>query len=165
MSAKFAGIDFDSNRVDIVTVNIDTLEPRWYRFSLIGPELAGDAFERARRIRYALPPRASWADVGVVQFAIEKPIGQKKGSSPLFRIQGGILACLPREIPAIELLPYEWKQALDLPGSGAREKTKAEVRMKAVELGAPEDWPQDAHDALCIAHAAIRLCEKGAAAA
>ena len=153
----FCGIDYDSNRVDLVMVDVDTPAPAWTRFELG----AGDTFQRARNVRNALWPRTSYHWEPVTLVALEQPVGQRRDS--LMRMQGCILACLPIGAEVWPMKPHEWRVALGLPGSGKRDVLKAETRAYALEHGAPDGWPQDAYDAFLIALAALTLCEKAAA--
>lgn len=169
---KFAGIDYDTRRVDVVLIDLD--DPylhEWRHYPLTGPLLEHeDAFDRARHVRDVLPSRTAWADEGVVLIAIEQPYSTSfRSSAGLSRVQGAILACLPspHASPHVAVLPLEpnrWKQTLGLKAGGKREQTKAEVRAYALGLGCPQTWPQDACDAFCIARAALHLSDAAARA-
>lgn len=160
---KFAGVDYDSHRVDIVLVDLDTHAAEWRRYPLTGPLLAGDAFDRARRVRLVMPTRSQWEDAGVAQVAIEDPKSRQFAAAvALGRVQGAILSTIPSGLHVLPLTPTQWKQALGLKPNS--KTTKADVREYAIAAGAPADWPQDAHDAFCITHAAIRLGDRAAAA-
>lgn len=158
---RFAGIDFNTHTVDLVTIDLDGLEPpRWHRYMLIGET----AFDRARNVRDAMPARTGYADEGVALVAVEKPFSRQFNSaSALSRVQGAILACLPNDIEVLELSANEWRDALGLSRAGKKDELKAAAARYAWARGARIDWPIDATDAYCIAAAAIAICDKAAA--
>lgn len=157
MSA-IAGIDFDSNGVFVAFV--DEEDGRWLgKLALelnCGP---GDAFDRARRVRDLMPPRGAWDDVCAI--GIESTFSQSfKATAALARIQGAILACLPRAIVTVPLAanhkpPYGWKANV----LGRTNATKDDVRAYAIIGGAPEGLVQDLYDAFAIANATRALWE------
>lgn len=170
---SFAGIDFSTNAIDVVRLNEDDDQAIWDRIRLAEPPQV-DAFGRARRVRDLMPARGAWADHGVVMFAIEKPMTRSFTScATLMRIQGAVLACLPADIPVLELPPVEWKRET----VGKAMADKSEVwRWSWDQLdgaGAPAfvpgagavPWPQDAMDAYAIARAARAICDRAAQAA
>ena len=164
MSA-IAGIDYDSSAIDVVLIDEDSgAWLGWHRYDLAcGP---GGALDRARRVRDLLPSRSTWADE-VVAIGIEQPFSKITASlAPLLRVQGAILACLPREIRVEPLPPnrkiagHGWK-ALTV---GKTNATKTDVARWAIANGAPADVPQDAFDAFCIARAMRQILETEATA-
>jgi hypothetical protein len=146
---RVAGIDFSSRAVDVVLVD-EAGRAEWHRFELVG----ADAFDRARRVRDAMPSRTGelWDDVLAV--GIEEPRGPGNGS--LLRIQGAVLASLPVSVLVQPFTPNEWRVAVGLPGNAAkhlvRTHTLAHVYASSVRSGMQQpDWPQDACDAYCLA--------------
>jgi hypothetical protein len=159
----FAGIDYSSEAIDVVRLELDSDCARWDRISLdLG--LHENALARARRVRDAMPARSSWADHGVVQIALEDARGPTfKGSIPLARVQGALLACLPAphaDPPVLALTSAEWKMACGLKGNAPKEA------VRAFSLSTWEDPPpvlsQDALDAYAIAWAARAICDQAA---
>jgi hypothetical protein len=159
-----AGIDFDSHAVHVVLLPEEG--PASYRrYELEG----ADAFERTRSVRDAMPPRTSWADLGVVACGIERPFGPNKGT--LWPVFGAIVTCLPRWLLVQPMSASGWRKAVGLSGNA----TKKEVATFTVEnvtaseearrhfTRYPEFWPQDACDAWCIARAVQILTEDAAA--
>lgn len=149
-----AGIDFSTRAVDVVLIDEDTGEPTWHPYPLAG---MGDAFDRTRSVRTAMPPRSTWDDLGVIAIGIEQPRGNH-GVTPLFRIQGAILACLPTQVLITPWNPSSWRLAVGLKGNA----TKIEVFEYVADLvsDARNTWPQDAADAYCIALATRDALER-----
>lgn len=161
---RVAGCDFSSRYVDIVTVPYDGPgAPVWHRFPLVGT----DAFDRARSVADSVPGRSSilWDDVLAV--GIEHPAG-KFGVGPLLRIQGAVLARIPARMLVEPLPPAKWRKLVGLAGNASKE----DVRAHGVEhcfVHGPGgfgyvEWPQDAHDALCVALATLTLIDRKQAA-
>jgi hypothetical protein len=151
-----AGIDYSTRAIDVVLLDEDSDAATWHRKLLFGQ----DAFERAREVRMNVwLGSAFWDDVLAV--GIEEPRGYNAGS--LYRIQGAIIATLPRPVLVHPLIPSSWRKTVGLAGNA----TKADVAT-FVAKGKPAydklDWPQDACDAYCIALATRTLLEHGAAA-
>lgn len=163
-----AGIDVNSNMVDVTLVDEDTLDARWIRYRIDDGARGLDAFARARRLRNAMPARTSWADSGVALIGIEKPMSRSFISiSAQMRVQGALLACLPADLDIVELAPASWKKL----AVGRGDASKADVRTWALRTLRWQDErgyrPQDAYDAAAIARAAQlrHAAQKGAAAA
>jgi hypothetical protein len=161
----FAGVDYDSSSIDVVRLELDSDEAVWHRI-LLDPTGKLDALGRARRVRDLMPHRRAWGDDGVVTLALEDPKGPTfKGSIPIARVQGAILACLPApgtDPDVLLLTTQEWKMACGLGGN---------CKKQDVQQWARATWPnlpiragQDALDAYAIAWAARSICEKAAAA-
>ncbi len=147
----FAGIDYDSNEIHTVTIDETTLQlVDTHRANLdCGP---GDSYARARRVRDLLPPRARWADNGVLAIGIEDPYSRQLNSlTALMRVQGALLACLPRDIDVIPLRPQHWKIATL--GKGHGNDLKPAVIAWAIAQGCPAGLPEDFYDAYAIARA------------
>jgi hypothetical protein len=103
------GIDFSTKAIDVVRLSIDSDEATWRCLELDAGK--GDALERCRLIRGVMPARGTWKDEGVLGVALERPAGASRiGVAQLMRVQGAILACLPRGLLVTELHPAEWKQ-------------------------------------------------------
>lgn len=153
MSA-FAGIDYDSEAIFTSIIDEDTgwLVAHHKSDLACGP---GDSFARARRVPDLLPTRSSWEDAGVIAIGIEATFSQAfKATVALGRVQGAILACLPRAIPVYAIAanrkaPRGWK-ALTV---GATNATKNDVAAWARTNGAPPGLEQDFYDSFAIARA------------
>lgn len=159
----FAGIDFDTEAIHVVRLDLETDDARYDQIRInVGP---GGYNERARRIPDLLPARAAWRDSGVALIALEEPKGPSfRGSIPLAVIRGALLAALPRQHQTkVLLIPtQEWKKwslGGGFPGKGNADKD-------AVAAWARDTWPnrtpdcgQDAFDAYAIAWAARALCD------
>jgi len=150
-----AGIDYDTRAVHVVLLDADGA-PSYYRFDLCS---TGDAFDRTRAIRDAMPARTSvfWRQAAAV--GLEEPRGN--GTGALLRVQGAILACLPPSVLVAPLGPSQWRAAVGLSGRA----DKATVQDWSLEHGGLESWPQDAHDAHAIAHAVRNAARLGSQAA
>lgn len=163
------GADYSTRYIDLVLLDEDTLAATWRRYELEGH----DAFERARSIRdlpigsraYGAP--SDWGDVLAV--GIEDPPyvkGNPATLRDLARVQGCILARLPRSLLVKSWAPSEWRKAVGLSGRASKD----EVRARSIELWPlTEPWvgeplPQDAHDAHLVALATLRALERKEAA-
>jgi hypothetical protein len=143
-----AGIDFSTRRIDIVLLDEDSdrATPHPYDLPRDG------AFLAALAVKDVLPQRSWWEEQQVVSIWLELPWARfLKSVAPLMRMQGALLAVLPRELVAGELAPDTWK-ALTV---GKRQASKPEVAEWV--LGRWVDQPgavtQDACDAYAIAWA------------
>lgn len=166
--SHFAGIDYDSGAIHIATVDEDTVVmAESAKIDLTFRD--DDSFDRARRVRDLMPPRTSWRDAGVLAIGIELPFSRQRNSIvALSRVQGAILACLPRDILVLPLSPnsrdHGWKHLT----VGKTNATKPEIKTWAIANGAPTRLEQDFYDAYCIARATALLWQRrheGAAAA
>jgi Holliday junction resolvasome RuvABC endonuclease subunit len=157
---SIAGFDFDSNGIFGVLIDEDT--GAW--LGKMQADLAcgpGDAADRARRVRDLMPARESWVDAGVTAIGLESTFSRDfRAATALCRIQGAIIACLPRSLP-LHLLTANGRRT---PGwkiltVGKTNASKDEVRQWALDLnhGAPPGLPQDLYDAFAIARATRRL--------
>jgi len=135
-----AGIDYDTRAVHVVLLDVG---PRYYRYDLCA---TGDAFDRTRVVRDAMPARTSVFWDHVLAIGIEEPRG--KGNGALLRVQGAVLTCLPALRLVAPLLPSQWRVGAGLSGRASKE----DVRAWSLENGGLEAWPQDAHDAHAIAY-------------
>jgi hypothetical protein len=146
-----AGIDYSTRAVDVVLLDEDSDAATWHRFPLEG----ADAFDRAREVMYlnAWLGGVSFWD-SVVAIGIEDPRGYGAGS--LYRIQGAILAELPRRTLVHPLIPSQWRKTVGLAGNASKTDVKAFVPTRAWNV----DWPQDACDAYLIALAPRILLER-----
>jgi hypothetical protein len=151
--SSIVGIDYDSDAIDVVLIDEDEGSwLGWKRYDLAcGP---GDSLERARRVRSLLPARQAWADAGVVAIGLESTFSNHYNAAvSLARVQGAILASLPRELP-LQTFPANhraggWKIAT----VGKPAASKIDVARWAIDEGAPGGLVQDAYDAFCIARA------------
>lgn len=162
---KVVGIDFSTHAVDLCALDVDTGYATWTHVSLEG----NDAFERTRAVRprmqeilpLAFPGGSYWDDV--VACAIEEPAGRLTGR--LFRIQGAILACLPRDLLLEKLMPSQWRKAVGLKGNATKEDVKDRAWESLAVMHSSQGWlspdmPQDVWDAYCLALAVSTLWEK-----
>lgn len=152
----FVGIDYDSNAVYTAAVDEDTGELVEHSKADLacGP---GDSFDRARRTRDLLPTRARWQDAGVVALGIEQTFSHTFNAAvALARVQGAILACLPRDLMVIPMPAAHhggWKELT----VGRTNASKADVIAWAIANGAPERLEHDFYDAFAIARATAVL--------
>lgn len=150
-----AGIDFNTHTIDVVLLDEDSDTATPHRFLL---DKAGDAFDRARSIRAVMRSRGWWHDQGVIAVGIEQPRGNH-GVQALFRVQGGILQCLPDDLLVQPWNPSSWRVACGLPGNCAKELVAGWVdELHGHGLG----WPQDLYDAYAIAYATRSVLEVAA---
>lgn len=152
-----AGIDFSTKAVDVVLLDEDSDTVEWHRFPLDGP---GDAFDRSRLVRAAMPSRSWWEDHGVIAVGIEDPRGYSAGH--LYRIQGGILQCLPADVLVQPWIPSVWRRLVGLAGNADKNAIAIHSRRLLGGVTPGGEWPQDAH---CIARATRSSVEHGEAAA
>jgi hypothetical protein len=145
-----AGIDYSTRAVDVVLLDEDSDAATWHRFPLEG----NDAFDRARDVRRVmyLPGSEFWDDV--LAIGIEDPRGY--GSGALYRIQGAVLNCLPKNTLVHPLIPSQWRKTVGLPGNASKGAV-FEFTMKHSGRAGSGIWPQDACDAYCIALATRTL--------
>jgi hypothetical protein len=153
-AVTFAGIDYSTFFVDIVLVSDADLAHR--RISLRGP----DSYERVRELREQMPTGEEWRDEGVVAVGIEEPRG--KGNGALLRVQGALLALLPRYMLVHPMAPQTWRKTIGLKGSGCRAELKLASTDWSLEHGGDIGWPEDAHEAHCMARAVQMLTKEGA---
>lgn len=143
-----AGIDYSTRSIDVILLDEDTDRATWQPFPLHGP---GDAFDRARTVREALPPRSWWEDAGIIAIGIEDPRGYAAGH--LYRVQGAILACIPTALLVHPWIPSSWRTAVNLAGNSSKQAVKIHSLRLAGTSRETDRWPQDAHDAHLIARA------------
>jgi hypothetical protein len=141
--SNVAGIDLSSFAVDMVRVH-DTGLVDWHRYMLEG----NDAFDRARRVPDAMPGPTDELWDETMAIGIEQPAGHH-GVIPLVRVQGAILARLPKDLLVHPYVPARWRVLAGLPGHAL----KADVRLLSIAHGGGEQWAQDAHDAHLVARA------------
>lgn len=150
---SYVGIDFDTKAVHLVKIDDEFNIGDYTQCELAGD----DAFDRTRSVRGAMPHSSYWDDV--VAVAVEEPAGRLTGR--LFRVQGAVLACIPRAKLVTTLMPSQWRKAVGLKGNASKDDV---FRL----IG--EDWirysnvrvPQDAFDAYCMAIAVRQLVELAA---
>jgi len=152
--STIAGIDFSTWHIDVVLLDEDTDHADWHRFTLAN---TGDAFDRARTVRLAMPGRSWWDDHGVLAVGIEQPFGRGSSVTPLYRVQGAVLACLPPLTLVHPWAPSSWRKAVGLPGNCPKDAVAAFVHDSATET---LQWSQDACDALCVALATREALER-----
>jgi hypothetical protein len=123
-----AGIDLSTWAIDVVRIH-DTGEIDWHRYKLEGQ----DAWERTRHVPYAMPGPTDelWDETTAI--GIEQPAGHH-GVIPLVRVQGAVLARLPRMVLVQPYVPARWRVLAGLRGSAL----KADVRELSLALAAGE---------------------------
>jgi hypothetical protein len=132
----------------VVLLDEDSDAAEWHRFPLEG----ADAFERARRVKAVVPARFSGYWDEVLAVGIEEPRGYNSGA--LYRVQGAILACLPRTLLVQPWIPSEWRKAVGLPGGASKADVASFALEHAHAVGLPwtvREQGQDCMDAYCIA--------------
>lgn len=153
-----AGFDYDSRGVFCALCDEDDGGWRGHaQFDLdCGP---GDAVERCRRVRLLMPARTDWTDSGVIAIGLESTFSRDfRAATSLARVQGAILACLPRTIP-LHLLTANGRkvEGWKLLTTGKTNASKPAVKQWALDHGAPDGLPQDVYDAFAIARATRRI--------
>jgi Holliday junction resolvasome RuvABC endonuclease subunit len=149
-----AGIDISSNAVDVCLLDEDSMDARWIRYRIDDGHKDLKAFDRACRLRDAMPPRTAWKDAGVIAIGIEHGASRNFNSVVAqSRVEGALLACLPTDIPKYMLMPASWKKL----ALGHGRASKQDGRVWADHSIHWQDdrgfYPQDAIDASCIAKA------------
>lgn len=154
----FVGIDYDSFDIYTVVVDEDTGTFESLNRAQLGAG-PGDSFDRARRVRDQLPVPGRWRDAGVIAAGIEATLSRERRSiAALSRVQGAILACLPRDLLVLPLTAQEWKRDT----VGRSNASKADVAAWAQAHGMGPALKQDYYDAFCIARAARRRYQERA---
>lgn len=164
----YAGFDLNSNTVDVVLLDEDTMDAVWRRYRIDDGHADLKAFDRARRLRDAMPPRTAWQDAGVVAIGIEHGASRNFNSvAAQSRVEGALLACLPPDIPVYMLMPASWKKLTLGHGRASKQDGAVWARHSIHWKDDRGFYPQDAVDAACIARAAQLkdAAERGAAAA
>lgn len=158
---RIAGIDLSTHAVDIVTIDVEERDPpEWRRFPLEG----ADSFTRARQVRDAMPARTDeWYD-DVLAVGIEDPAGHH-GTNHIYRIQGCVLACLPKLVLVQQWRPAAWKKAVGLKGNATKIDVTTFVTGGKGWPAHMQDWTYDACDACCVALATRAVLRTGQAAA
>ena len=155
------GIDLSTKAVELVLLDENENQAAWDHLELRGT----DALERLRDLPRRMPRWASrwYEDAGVYLVAIEAPYGRGQGGTEakLNHVLGAVVACVPPTVPIWLVAPHEYRAHLNLPGNAA----KALVRQAVLELGAHQEWAQDACDALAVAHYARDTNRRGLQAA
>ena len=159
---RAAGIDFSTKAIDIVFIDWDMRDlPVWWHIPLEGKT----AWERTLTISEAMPGPAHshWDNVRVV--GIESPRGH--GAGRLYKVQGAILARLPKRLipqDVVEYTPQQWRTLAGLPGNAAKtdiikhvtaDPHGAELVHYAARRHVTAKQLSDACDAYCIARAVI----------
>ena len=145
------GVDFSTKAIDFVYIDENDVEaPRWNRCHLEG----ADAWERTRELSRQ-PGWPSWMWDDVLAIGIEDPAGNH-GTNYLYRVQGAILARIPRSILVQPWRPSQWRKAVGLPGNCTKQDVQDFSRVHSGSFFhvTPYDtsaWSADAHDAFCIA--------------
>lgn len=151
-----AGIDFSTRAVDVVLLDEDSDVAEWHRVELIGQ----DAFARARDVKRAMGELESCLWDEVLAVGIEDPRGYGAGS--LYRVQGAILSRLPVWTLVQPWIPSSWRKTVGLPGNASKQAVANFACNHRQVLTSV--WPQDGHDAYCIALATRTLLEHKEAA-
>lgn len=152
-----AGIDYSTHAIDIVYVDEDGKQPpMWRHFPMRG----ADAFERTRDIHVGVPIEIDQDEV--LAIGIEEPRGHQTG--PLFRVQGSILARIPKRVLVQPWIPSQWRLAVGLKGNASKDEIRLHVA-RTIVVNRDEmpnnqpilngTWTQDACDAYCIAMATL----------
>ena len=154
-----AGIDFSTRAIDVVLIDENDAEPpRWHRLILKG----ADAFERTRELSRPLAYHLGLDLDDTLAIGIEDPAGNH-GVRALARVQGAILARLPRDVLVVPLAPSQWRKRVGLPGNATKQQVADWAITDAQSLGA--DWTlrengQDCLDAYGIAVATRLLIQQ-----
>jgi len=159
-----AGIDFSTLAIDVVLLEDEGWHAEWHRFPIKGKD---GSLQACRRLRAVWPGSSWWEDHGVWLAGIEEPYSRFGASLiALGRIQGAVMALLPRSITVVQTGQQEWLRAhtglQKLPKGTAERKAVAIARGRELGFEASEI---DAYDAYGIACAVRDLNEQGVNAA
>lgn len=151
--SSIAGIDYDSEAVYLVLIDEDAgawLGSQAWALD-VGP---GGSFERARRLSTIFPARGSWADAGVVALGLEDLRSRQRSQvAAASRIEGALLALLPRELELVRLSVNRREVGWKALTVGKTNASKEEIQAWAIAHGAPAGLRQDYYDAFAIARA------------
>jgi len=162
-----AGCDYSTKAVDVVLLDEDTLEASWRRYELEGH----DAFERARSVAglstEARECSSMWSDwvEECLAVGIEDPPyvkGNPATLRDLARVQGAILARLPRSLLVQPWAPSAWRKTVGLPGNASKKDVWYFVTDPSLERA--NYWDFNACDAYCIALATLNRLQRTEAA-
>lgn len=153
------GIDISSRALHVCTLAEDTNEATVHVVRLDIER--GDALARVRRLRDRMPARTAYRDAGVTLIAIEKPFfaGSVNGLAPLLIVYGALIACLPPDLPIMELRADDWRAECSLPKRGAKSvlKKAAIDYARVCWANPPQIIDDNTADAWCIAWAAREI--------
>lgn len=162
------GIDFSTKAIHLCTLAEDSNHGDLHIVRL--DITRGDALQRARRIRDRMPARTAWRDAGVTLVAIEKPFFRgHQALAPMMMVYGALLACLPPDLPLLELRADDWRLECKLRRRGASSELKKAALDYARQCwdNPPDPLDDNGADAFCVAWAArekyIRGMEERAA--
>jgi len=182
----YAGIDYSTHAVDVVTVRQrgaelwedwqTHTEVQHHRVEFEGDNAWARAFDAAEKLdawEWTDPVSDHLYDASVI--VIEEPAGSSRlVAQQLARVQGLIIANLPRIDGQVwGMVPSEWKKLVVGKGNASKEEVKqwAEKNMLGTvvhNVGGPftavtpggskigAGWPQDAYDAYCMALAGAK---------
>lgn len=156
--SRILGIDYSTRAIDVVLIDENDAEPpRWYRVILDG----ADAFERTRELSRPLAYHLGLDLDDTLAVGIEDPAGNH-GVRALARVQGAILARLPRGVLVVPLAPSQWRKTVGLPGNASKKAVMAWADAHRAERAtrAWELWNSDACDAYAIAVATRLLIQQ-----
>lgn len=149
------GIDCSSRAVDLVLLDDDTNQARWFRLEL-DPNLT--IHDRVSEIPSAFPGRSWFEEHGVWLVGLEDPMSrQAHTAKQLGIVTGAILALIPSGYARIASPPWEWKRVFIGNGNASKEEVGLHAREKLHAAGMDgrgfRHWEQDAFDAYAIAWA------------
>lgn len=158
--SQVGGIDYDSEGVYLVLIDEDS--GAWLGSHLYDLKLrrkGDDSFDRVRRLQTLLPARRQWADSGVVAIGLEDLRSRQRSQvAAASRVEGALLALLPRELRLVRLSVNAREDNPNGPGwkaltVGKTNASKEEIQAWAIGEGAPAGLVQDFYDAFAIARA------------
>ena len=143
---RVAGIDVSTHAIAVAWVELSTGRMASHDTFPIEAEKKANAFQRALAVKHAMPPAAYWADVHTI--GIEDPWGRGiQSTMALYRVQGAVIAELPRDQPFRLWNPNGWKDALGCGGSASKEEVMVFVQLIEPSFAGN----QDEADALGVA--------------
>jgi len=164
-----AGIDLSTKAIDLVAINEDNpAQCEHHRIPLNDPWWHSAT---SMRFRFTLNHTHNWLEQrNVYLVGIERPYGPSRQTiASLHTILGAVLATLP--VHAFEISPADMRRELGLK-TNCHKSTLHDAVWVAVN-GPPGDqtrwhqpdplkgWPPDAYDAWAVAHAAMKINERG----
>lgn len=154
------GIDLSTKSVEVVLRVDSSSEAVWHNFPI--PPIAGperDALA-ARSLAQVFPTGAFWDETWLC--GVEYPFARMGPGLGLKTVMGAVMALIPARVHVIPLPPGFWQPRFcecKMPRRSVERKPI--IRARALEMGAPADWSQDAHDAYGLSWIVEQLNEEG----
>ena len=156
-----AGIDLSMKSVEIVLRQDGSRLATWESVPINVPaKVEHRDAECARDLARRFPTGSFWDDTWLC--GIEYPFSMMGPGLGLKTVFGAIVALIPPRVHVIPLRATVWQRHFcgrSMPRKGVDRKPL--IRARALEMGMPEEWSQDAADALGLSWVVERLNEEG----